>query len=162
VTEQRGPDGGRDDLRGSNGTSEYAHPAEIAGSRAGDPGSPAAAVVPAEPASLGRRFGALLVDWILCLLVSNFVADPRQVAWPPVVILILEYGFFLGLFGQTPGMWLARIRCVSVAHGGPVGILRALARGALLALVVPALIMDERRRGLHDRVAGSIVVEGRN
>jgi len=133
----------------SNGTSGYAEASEIAGSNAG------------EPASLGRRFGALVVDWILCVLISNFYADPRQVAWPAVVILIFEYGFFLGLFGQTPGMWLARIRCVSVHGGGPVGVPRALARGVLLALVVPALIMDDRRRGLHDRAAGSIVLTGR-
>ena len=38
---------------------------------------------------------------------------------------------------------------------------RALLRGVLLALVVPALIMDEHRRGLHDRLAGSVIVDAR-
>jgi hypothetical protein len=33
-----------------------------------------------------------------------------------------------------------------------------LLRGILLALVIPAVIMDDLRRGLHDRAAGSIVV----
>ena len=42
--------------------------------------------------------------------------------------------------------------------GGPVGIPRALLRGVLLALVVPALIMDEDRRGVHDRAAGTVVL----
>ncbi|MEJ3745321.1 RDD family protein [Actinomycetes bacterium KLBMP 9797] len=111
-----------------------------------------------EPASLGRRFGALVVDWVLCLLVSNFFGDPVRDGWPPVAVLIAEYAFFIGLFAQTPGMAVTRVRCVSFADGGRIGIVRALVRGVLLALVVPALIMDDRRRGLHDKAAGSIVV----
>jgi uncharacterized RDD family membrane protein YckC len=111
-----------------------------------------------EPAPLGRRFGALVVDWILCVLAASLYADPHRVAWPPVVLLILVYGFFIGLFAQTPGMWITRLRCVSFTTGGPIGIPRALLRGLLLALVVPALIMDSDRRGLHDRAAGSVVI----
>jgi uncharacterized RDD family membrane protein YckC len=56
-------------------------------------------------------------------------------------------------------MWLTRIRCVSVATGRPIGAPRAALRGLLLSLLVPALIMDGQRRGLHDRAAGSIVVQ---
>ena len=110
------------------------------------------------PASLGRRFVALLIDWILCVLASGIFADPRTDPWAPVAVLIVMYGFFLGLFGQSPGMFLTGLRCVSVVDGQPVGIPRALLRGLLLAVVIPALIMDEQRRGLHDKAAGSIVI----
>ncbi|WBB79911.1 RDD family protein [Micromonospora sp. WMMD882] len=109
------------------------------------------------PPSLGRRFGALVVDWVLCLLVSNFFADPVRDGWAPVLVLIVEYGFFIGLFAQTPGMYVTRIRCLAWADGGRIGVPRALLRGLLLALVAPALIMDERRRGIHDRLVGSVV-----
>ena len=112
----------------------------------------------AEPPSLARRFGALVADWVLCLLVSNFFGDPLRDGWPPVLVLIAEYGFFIGLFTQTPGMWVTKIRCVSYGTGRPIGLFRAALRGALLCLVVPALIMDDRRRGLHDRAVGSVVV----
>ncbi|MFG3602089.1 RDD family protein [Micromonospora chersina] len=111
------------------------------------------------PPSLGRRFGALVIDWVLCLLIANIFADPARDGWPPVLVLILEYGFFLGLFAQTPGMYVTRIRCVSWADGGRIGLVRALLRGVLLALVVPALIMDGHRRGLHDRLTGSVVAD---
>lgn len=111
-----------------------------------------------DPASLGRRFGALIIDWVLCLLVGGMIADPVRAGWLPVLVLILEYGFFLGLFAQTPGMFLTRIACVSHRDGGRIGIPRALLRGLLLALLVPALIMDDQRRGLHDRWSGSIVI----
>ena len=92
------------------------------------------------------------------MLVSGLFADPRTDAWAPVIVLIGMYGLFLGLFGQTPGMFLTSLRCVSVDDGRPVGIPLALLRGLLLAVVIPALIMDEQRRGLHDRAAGTIVL----
>jgi uncharacterized RDD family membrane protein YckC len=110
-------------------------------------------------ASLQRRFGALLVDWLLCLLVAGFLGRfPNN--WAPFV-LVVEYAFFVGLFGQTPGMRLTRIACVSVVDGRPVGIPRAFLRGLLLALFVPALIMDGQRRGWHDKAAGTIVIDTR-
>ncbi|MBB5825113.1 putative RDD family membrane protein YckC [Micromonospora carbonacea subsp. aurantiaca] len=122
------------------------------------PPAPPAADPAFAPPTLGRRFGALVIDWVLCLLVSNFFADPVRDGWAPVAVLIVEYGFFLGLFAQTPGMYVTRIRCLSWADGGRIGLARALLRGLLLALVVPALIMDEHRRGLHDRLTGSVIV----
>ncbi|MCG5445595.1 RDD family protein [Micromonospora sp. NIE79] len=100
-----------------------------------------------------------MIDWVLCLLVSNFFADPVRDGWAPVLVLVLEYGIFLGLFAQTPGMYITKIRCVNWNDGGRIGVLRGLIRGLLLALVVPALIMDEHRRGLHDRIAGSVIVD---
>ncbi|MFY1672389.1 RDD family protein [Plantactinospora sp. WMMB334] len=129
-------------------TAEHDDPAPLA--PVADPAAP--------PPSLARRFAALSIDWVLCLLATNLYADPVADSWAPVLTLVLVYGFFLGLFTQTPGMWVCRLRCVAYADGGRIGILRALLRGALLGLVVPALIMDDRRRGLHDRAAGSIVV----
>ena len=112
----------------------------------------------AQPAPFGRRFGALLVDWLLCLAVSTFYADPRQVAWPPVLVLVVLNTVCIGLFGQTPGMALTRLRCVSTADGGAIGLVRAFVRAVLLALLVPAVILDANGRGLHDRAAGSVVI----
>jgi uncharacterized RDD family membrane protein YckC len=123
-----------------------------------DPSSPFPPGPDPTPAPLARRFGALVVDWIASVLVSSTFAHPTTQGWAPVVVLIAEYGFFLGLFGQTPGMWIARLRCVSYLDGRPVGIPKALLRGFLLALLVPALIMDKNRRGIHDQAAGTIVV----
>ncbi len=110
-------------------------------------------------AGIQRRFGALMIDWLLCLLVTGFL-DRVPNNWAPFV-LVAEYAFFVGLFGQTPGMRLTRIACVSIRDGRPVGIPRAFLRGLLLALLVPALIMDHQRRGWHDRAAGTIVIDTR-
>jgi len=115
---------------------------------------------PGTPATLGRRFLALLADWILCLLVAYLLSrltGVDQRIWS-LAVLVVEYAFFIGLFAQTPGMRLTRIACVSVPDGHPIGIGRAALRGVLLALAVPAVIMDKDGRGLHDKAARSIVV----
>jgi uncharacterized RDD family membrane protein YckC len=70
----------------------------------------------------------------------------------------VAHAFFVGLFGQTLGMALARIRCVSITDGGAIGIPRALVRAVLMALVIPAVISDGDGRGLHDRAAKSVMV----
>jgi uncharacterized RDD family membrane protein YckC len=112
----------------------------------------------AEPAPFGRRFGALLIDWALCLLVAAFYADPRVVAWPPVVALVALNTVCIGLFGQTPGMAVAGVRCVSFSDGGAIGVRRGLVRAVLLALLIPAVFLDGVRRGFHDKAAGSWVI----
>jgi uncharacterized RDD family membrane protein YckC len=109
--------------------------------------------------SLARRFGALMVDWLLAVVLSlTFFADPRVNPLPAMLIFIVGYAFSAGLTGQTPGMWAARIRCVSAADGRPIGIPRAALRGLLRYLVIPVMIMDADRRGLHDRLVGSVIV----
>ena len=109
-------------------------------------------------AGFGRRFAALLIDWAICLVVAAFYANPQAVPWPPVLVLVVLNTVLIGLFGQTPGMALAGIRCIAMNDGGAIGLGRGFVRAVLLALLVPAVIMDAGRRGLHDRAAGSVVV----
>jgi uncharacterized RDD family membrane protein YckC len=112
-----------------------------------------------EVASFGRRLLGLVVDWAACTLVASLLVDSlRTNPWPQLAVFVLAHAFFVGLFGQTVGMALARIRCVSIADGGAIGIPRALLRGVLLALVIPAVISDGDGRGLHDRAAKSVMV----
>jgi uncharacterized RDD family membrane protein YckC len=99
-----------------------------------------------------------MIDWLLSVLVATSFADPRADGWAAPLVLVGVYAIFIGLFGQTPGMAVSRLRCVSVVDGGAIGVLRALVRGVLLALIIPAVIMDSDRRGLHDKAAGSIVL----
>lgn len=120
---------------------------------------------PGTPATYGKRFAALFLDWILCLLIggvaatlTGFLAATAMRGFWAYPVLILEYGIFIGIWGQTPGMRIARIRCVAVDRDGVIGVPRALLRGLLLCLVVPPLIMGPGGRGWHDRAARSIMV----
>lgn len=122
------------------------------------PGATAEGAAGWDTAGFGARFLAILVDWVLCLMLAGLVADPPATGWWVYALLIPEYAIFMGRFGQTPGMWLAKIRCASVADAGPIGMARALARTVLMCLVIPVLIMDSYGRGLHDRAVGSIML----
>jgi uncharacterized RDD family membrane protein YckC len=111
-----------------------------------------------QPASFGPRFAALMIDWAFCLLASSLFANPFAVAWPASVLLIVLNTIGIGFFGRTLGMTLARIRCISYADGGAIGPVKGLIRAVLLALLIPAVILDAQTRGWHDRAAGSVVV----
>ncbi|MBM2623285.1 RDD family protein [Actinoplanes sp. LDG1-06] len=114
----------------------------------------------ARVASFGRRLGALMIDWALATVVAALLVDDlRANPWPQLGIFVLVHAFFVGLFGQTLGMALARIRCVSITDGGAIGLPRAALRALLLALVIPAMINDGDGRGLHDRAAKSAMVQ---
>ena len=110
-----------------------------------------------EPAGLGPRLAALVIDWVLCLLVSSLYASPNDKPWAAVLALVAVNAFFISLFGQTPGMRLFRIRCASYPDGGVLGLRRGAIRAVLLGLFVPAMILNSQGRGLHDRAADSIV-----
>jgi uncharacterized RDD family membrane protein YckC len=110
-------------------------------------------------ASFGRRLGALAIDWAICTLVASLLVDDlRANPWPQLIVFVVAHAFFVGLFGQTIGMFVARIRCVSVIDGGAIGIPRGLVRAVLLGLFIPAVINDGDGRGLHDRAAKSVMV----
>ncbi len=62
------------------------------------------------------------------------------------------------LFGFTPGQFVLGLKVVSVDDRMHVGFGRALVRGLLIALVIPALFTDSDRRGLHDLASKTAVV----
>ncbi len=108
---------------------------------------------------MARRLLALMIDWILCLLASGIFGGPTKSPWAAPLILVVIYTFFVGFFGQTPGMWLTRIRCVDVRNGGLLGVGRSFLRAIVLATLLPALVVDSDQRGLHDRLADSMIIQ---
>ncbi|MCD9197484.1 RDD family protein [Aeromicrobium wangtongii] len=120
-----------------------------------------------ETPSLMRRLGALLIDWIVAALSAVAIAG---VNYPPAPLdqdasqtfiiigfFILEVGLLSGLLGRSIGKRVMGLRLEN-RNGQPIGVPRALLRTALLCLVLPAIVMTEDKRGLHDLAAGSRVV----
>ena len=113
--------------------------------------------------SLGRRFLALVIDWLIAVLSAAVVAPgaspPRSGLETLIVpaVFVVEVGLLVGLLGFSIGKRIVRLR-VEGPHGGPIGVPKALLRTLLMALVIPALVMTDDRRGLHDIAAGSRVV----
>ena len=61
------------------------------------------------------------------------------------------------LVGSSFGQLATRVAVVNI-HGGPVTLLVALVRTALICVVVPPVIYNRDRRGLHDLVARTVTV----
>lgn len=82
-----------------------------------------------------------------------------------VVWTVGYFAVFWSTTGQTPGNRLMRIRVCGEADGAVLGLGRSLLRfGALLLAALPLLtgfltmLVDDRRRGLHDMLAGTVVI----
>ncbi|MFH0244677.1 RDD family protein [Streptomyces sp. HK10] len=115
---------------------------------------------PGSIAPLGRRFGAIFIDWGLCVLIAYGLltgGDLRSAGnWALLVFAVLGV-LTVGTVGFTPGKRLLGLRVVS-AGGGRLTLPRAVARTGLLVLAVPALVWDRDSRGLHDRLSGAVQV----
>ncbi len=122
---------------------------------------------PGSVAGWSRRFGALLIDWLACSVITiaffyhphpGHTADVllQQRLWTPLVFGVEDF-LLTALTGFTIGKRLLGIR-VARLDGQPVGFPRAFIRTVLLMLVVPAMMMDRDLRGLQDKAAGTVVI----
>lgn len=121
---------------------------------------------------LGRRLIGIAIDWVLCLVISSAfftVADAQAltsiervfVAGDPmatVAIWMAQHLLLVGTLGTTVGHRIIRLRVVRDDGAPFVGLVRALGRTVLMALVIPAVVWDEEGRGLHDRAVGTRIL----
>lgn len=110
-----------------------------------------------------RRILAIVIDWALATLLS--------VAFFPTGLWQTDGFVTLGLFALTQvvfllvangsiGHLIAGLRLVPV-RGGRTAFWQPIVRTLLLCLGVPALLWDADQRGLHDRAAGTMLVNVR-
>lgn len=117
---------------------------------------------------LGIGLGLLAASGGATLLVQILIGLGTAV----VVALAIVIVWLHGSKALTPGKAALGLRTVRPGTGRPIGFLRSLGRHLLLAIspvnlimIVPILFDATTRRGLHDRIVGSIVVDirrGRN
>lgn len=103
---------------------------------------------------IGRRIGALFVDYGAAYLISGFFG------WDPLAILAIFAAIqivFLPTLQGSPGHRLFGLRLTRL-DGAWVGLWRPIVRTALLIVVIPAVIWDPDQRGLHDKAAGTVLV----
>ena len=113
---------------------------------------------PRSVAGVGRRLGALVIDWLACLAISLAVFHTQRATQLGTYILFgAEIWLLTALTGYTLGMRVLGLRVARI-DGKPVGLGMGLLRTVLLLLVVPALVLDKDLRGLHDRAARTIVI----
>lgn len=109
---------------------------------------------------LGRRIAALAIDWALAtaLSLAFFATGPWQTNG--FVTLGLFAGIqllFLWVVNGGIGHLVLGLRVVPL-NPGRLAWWQPVVRTVLVALFVPAVIMDADQRGLHDRAAGTLLV----
>jgi uncharacterized RDD family membrane protein YckC len=114
-------------------------------------------------ARFGRRVAAMLVDWFIAYGLAALAMTFGLISVGAMSTAILVIWFVLGavsvrLFGFTPGQFALGLMVVSMDDREHVGFGRALVRGLLITLVIPALFTDADLRGLHDLATKTAVV----
>jgi uncharacterized RDD family membrane protein YckC len=98
---------------------------------------------------------AIIIDWTLALLISNFLFSGDS--WATLAVFAAEQILLVGTLGYSIGHRAMAIHVVRLG-GVPAGPLAALVRTLLLCLVIPAVIFDPDQRGVHDKAAKTVLV----
>lgn len=120
---------------------------------------------PGSMAPMGRRVLALLLDGLLAQLMAMSLLGYVQGqgglgTFKPLLVVLLMNVFMVGTGGYTIGHRIFGLR-VDRCPSGYAGFVKGLIRSVLLCLAFPPLIVDRDGRGLHDRVAGTVIVRSR-
>lgn len=110
---------------------------------------------PGSIARAGRRILAIVIDWGIALLISNFAFAGDS--WATLAIFAAEQILLVGTLGYSIGHRIAGIHVVKLGGGTP-GPLAGLVRALLLCLVIPAVIFDPDQRGLHDKAMNTVLI----
>ncbi len=109
-------------------------------------------------APLSLRAFALAIDWVVATLVVKTLGGLELGAESMAIL-----GMFvaeMSILGMTLGGSFGHIVMGLRVRGltGPVPWWKHIVRSVLIALVIPAVFMDENNRGLHDRVIVTALV----
>ncbi len=116
---------------------------------------------PGAVAGTAPRIAAFAIDslgsgFVAALFIQDAYDSRRGLLG--VAILALEYIVLVTLTGQTLGMRLLRLRVAPRDGARTPALVPVALRTALLLLLIPALITDRDRRGLHDLASRTVVV----
>lgn len=115
---------------------------------------------PRSVARFGRRLAAIAIDWAISYGLSWLffrTSDGTANPWATLAVFAVLTLLFELFFNASIGHLVLRMRVVPI-RGGSLAPWRPLVRTVLLCLAIPALIWDRDQRGLHDRLAGTVLV----
>ena len=116
-------------------------------------------------AGVGRRLTALTVDWFSSILIVRLVSPDliygsSDFGTATLGIFSFQLVLLTSLNGASLGQKILGISVVHVSTNR-LPFFAVLLRTVLLCLVIPALIWDRDSRGLHDKIAKSMVLRVR-
>ena len=117
-------------------------------------------------ASWRARVSALVIDWGASMAVAVgafgggvFEANAWQ-SWMILAVFFVQKALLTAFTGSSFGQLITGVGVTRV-DGSPLGWWRALARAAMVSIVLPAVVIGSDRRGLNDLLLDSVVVTRR-
>ncbi|MGH3926364.1 MAG: RDD family protein [Pseudonocardiaceae bacterium] len=131
---------------------------------------------PALLADFGTRTISFLIDYVIPLIVVNFLLSIGIATGSVALQTVLTVGGYLGLLvfglwnscyrqgstGQSIGRRVAKTKLVDIENGEPIGVRRALVRQFchslefLIGLLWP--LWDGKRQTFADNIVGTVVI----
>lgn len=120
-------------------------------------------------AGLWPRFKAVVADVFFLGIIDNIIGFlPLQgagtVIFISIISIIMYYIGFWAWMGATPGKMIAGVKIVAT-DGSSIGVGRAILRyigyiasGIILGLGFLMIAWDEKKQGLHDKIANTLVI----
>jgi uncharacterized RDD family membrane protein YckC len=103
-----------------------------------------------------KRLVAICIDWGMASIISAGFFAYDSIA--TLLIFAVMQVALVGTLGYSVGHRVVRIMVVR-KDGQRAGILRAALRTALIVLVIPAVVWDSDGVGLHDKAAGTKLID---
>ena len=97
----------------------------------------------------------MAIDFALAILISAAFFEYNGVA--STLVFAMTQVVFITLVAGGIGHLVVGLRVVPL-RGGWIGWWRPLVRTLLICAVIPPLIWDSDQRGLHDKLAGTVLV----
>ncbi|XCJ83878.1 RDD family protein [Ruicaihuangia caeni] len=110
---------------------------------------------PRSIARVGVRLAAFAIDWALAYVIAMaFFEGDGLVMMSIYAVMQIA---MIATAGGSIGHLIMRMRVVRL-DGRYNGVLRPALRTLLICVVIPAVIWDSDQRGMHDRLAGTVLV----
>lgn len=117
-------------------------------------------------ASWRSRVSALVIDWGASMAVavgafgSGIFEAGNWRSWLVLTVFFVQKALLTALIGSSFGQLITGVG-VTLVDGNPVGWWRAIARAAMVSVVLPAVLIGPDRRSLGDLSVGAVVVNRR-
>lgn len=114
------------------------------------------------PAGFCARFGAYLIDMILCIIVAAIIGDDSG-----LLVTTLYFGILQGQTGHTLGKSMLGLKVIRT-NGEPISIGRGIGRhfatimsGMIFGIGFLMAAWTQNKQALHDIIADTVVVTSR-
>ena len=109
------------------------------------------------------RIAALVLDWAACMAAAvalfgvGVLRESGWRAWMVLAVYFVESTVLTALTGSSFGQLITRIG-IARLDGQRLGWPRAIARAAMISVVLPTIVIGAERRALNDLLLGTVVV----